>query len=54
MDAEDSQFFVSGHSHNELDQRFSSVAGAILLAPVLEDMEEFAEWMRNEVAPVLG
>ena len=52
MDADDSEFLPSGHSHNELDQRFSTVAGVILSAPVLEHMEEFAEWMRKEVAPV--
>ena len=54
MDAADSEFLPSGHSHNELDQRFSTVAGVISMAPVLEDMEEFAEWIRKEVAPVRG
>ena len=40
MDVEDSGFLPSGHSHNELDQQFSTVAGVILSAPVLEHMEE--------------
>ena len=54
MDADDTEFLPSGHSHNEQDQRFSTVAGVMSMAPVLEDMEEFAEWIRKEVAPVRG
>ena len=40
------------HTHNEMDQRFSSVATTLSRAPVLEDREEFADWMREHVKPV--
>jgi len=48
------QFLPSGHSHNELDQRFSTVATALSRAPTLEDPEEFAHWIREHVKPVRG
>ena len=54
FDAEDVEFLPSGHSHNELDQRFSEVAGVISAAPVLEDKEELAEWIQRHVHPVRG
>ena len=54
MDADDTEFLPSGHSHNEQDQRFSTVAGVISMAPVLEDMEEFAEWISKGGGPSAG
>jgi hypothetical protein len=48
------QFLQVGHTHNQQDQRFSSVATSLSRAPVLEDPEEFAAWIRNHVKPARG
>ena len=40
------------HTHNEMDQRFSTVSTTLSRAPVLEDPEEFAAWIRAHVKPV--
>ena len=34
-----------GHTHNEQDQRFSSMASCLSRAPVLEDTAEFRDWI---------
>ena len=47
-------YMTVGHTHNELDQRFSSVATLLNKAPVLEDPEDFAEWIRKHVIPARG
>ena len=54
FDCVENQFLKTGHTHNELDQRFSSVATALSRAPCLEDNEEFAEWIRSKVKPAAG
>jgi hypothetical protein len=48
------QFLQTGHTHNEQDQRFSTVALALSRAPVLEDTHDFAAWIRANVKPVGG
>ena len=48
------QYQTTGHTHNEQDQRFSTVATSLSRAPVLEDPEEFAAWIRSHVQPVRG
>lgn len=45
------QFMQTGHTHNEQDQRFSSVATLLSRAPVLEDPTDFADWIRNIAPP---
>ena len=50
----DVEYMKTGHTHNEQDQRFSTVASILNRAPVLEDPEEFAEWIRAHVKPVAG
>ena len=50
----ETEFLVSGHSHNEMDQRFSSVALRIHLAPSLETPGEFRDWILKEVTPARG
>ena len=37
----ETEFLVSGHIHNEMDQRFSSVALRIYLVPSLDPLESF-------------
>ena len=44
----------TGHSHNEVDQRFSSAATTLKSAPELEDEEDFANWLREHLKPVRG
>lgn len=48
------QFLQVGHTHNQQDQRFSSVATSLSRAPVLEDPEDFAAWIRGHVKPARG
>ena len=48
------QFMQTGHTHNELDQRFSSVASLLSRAPILEDPTDFADWIRTHVVPPRG
>ena len=42
----DCQFLPNGHSHYGQDQRFSEAATVIAAAPILEDMHEFADWIK--------
>ena len=42
------------HTHNEMDQRFSSTGSILARAPVLEDPEEFCDWIREHVTPPRG
>ena len=46
------QFLRTGHTHNEQDQRFSTVALTLSRAPVLEDTDDFAAWIRANVKPL--
>ena len=50
----DIDFAESGHTHNELDQRFSELATSLSSAPVLEDIHEFAAHLSANVKPVRG
>lgn len=54
FEATECQFMQTGHTHNEQDQRFSSVATLLARAPVLEDPEDFASWIREHVVPPRG
>ena len=47
-------YMQTGHTHNEQDQRFSSVASLLSRAPVLEDPEDFAGWIRKHLVPARG
>ena len=46
------EFMRSGHSHNEMDQRFSSVGATLAAAPVLQDEREFANWVTANLKPI--
>ena len=48
------QFLQTGHTHNDLDQRFSSVGALLQRAPVLEDPYEFADWIQAHIVPPRG
>ena len=50
----DGEFPKTGHTHNELDQRFSSVGTSLSRAPVLEDMHAFKNYMIENVQPARG
>ena len=54
FEAAEVQFLQTGHTHNEQDQRFSSVWALLQRAPVLEDPYEFADWMRANIKPPRG
>jgi len=43
-----------GHTHNEQDQRFSVACTTMSRAPVLEDPEETAQWLRDNLPPAGG
>ena len=47
-------FLKTGHSHNHLDQRFSTISTALKAAPVLESPEEFRDWIQQNVKPLRG
>ena len=48
------QFLQAGHTKNEMDQRFSSVATILGSAPTLEDPDDFKLWMEQHVRPASG
>lgn len=48
------QYFQVGHTHNEQDQRFSSIATVLARAPSLEDAKEFRDYIQTNVRPVRG
>ena len=54
FEAAEVQFLQTGHTHNEEDQRFSSVGALLQRAPVLEDPYEFADWMHAHIVPLRG
>jgi hypothetical protein len=54
FEAAEVQFLQTGHTHNEQDQRFSSVGALLQRAPVLEDPYEFADWMHANIVPPRG
>ena len=54
FDAVEVQYLQTGHTHNEQDQRFSSVSTLLSRAPILEDPSEFADWIRAHLQPVGG
>ena len=43
-----------GHTHNEIDQRFSTVTTVLMAAPTLETPLEFADWIVDIVRPPQG
>ena len=54
FDSIEVQFMMCGHTKNELDQRFSTIATVLSKAPVLETPEHFAECIRKNVQPLHG
>lgn len=48
------QFLQAGHTKNEIDQRFSTIATALSRAPVLETPTDFANWILQHVRPLHG
>ena len=54
FDTVDQEFPKTGHTHNEIDQRFSSVSTTLNRAPVLENMEEFRDWTLTHLKPARG
>ena len=48
------EFLKTGHTHNELDQRFGTVATTLNRAPILETEDEFKDWLLNNVQPARG
>ena len=51
FDSVEFQFMVTGHTKNELDQRFSSVATILNKAGTLETPLQFANYMTHHVKP---
>ncbi|CAE7444321.1 unnamed protein product [Symbiodinium natans] len=54
FDSVEVQYLQAGHTKNELDQRFSSVARVLNDAGALEDDEEFLQYMQTHVRPFEG
>ena len=48
------QYLQVGHTKNEIDQRFSSLATILAKAPVLETPKAFCKWLTQHVRPVHG
>ena len=48
------EFFQVGHTHNEQDQRFSSVATLLSRARTLESPEDFKDYILKHVQPPCG
>lgn len=48
------EYLQVDHTHNELDQRFSSLASFIKSADVLQDPEELQEWMATHMKAAAG
>ena len=54
FDTVEVQFMMAGHTKNELDQRFSTLAAVFSKAPVLETPLDFAECIKQNVQPLHG
>ena len=54
FDTMELQFLQASHSHNELDQRFSSIAALLQRASVLEDAEEVQSYLEKVLQPAGG
>lgn len=54
FDSVEFQFMVTGHTKNELDQRFSSVATILNKAGTLETPLQFANYMTHHVKPAMA
>ncbi|CAK9068414.1 unnamed protein product [Durusdinium trenchii] len=54
FDSVEFQFMLTGHTKNELDQRFSSVATTLRQASTLESPSQFSNWLSSHLEPVLG
>lgn len=47
-------FLQTDHTHNELDQRFSTMACCIKQAEVLEDIQDLVDYLRAHMSPACG
>ena len=54
FDTTSSERLQVDHTHNEIDQRFSEVGSTLSRAPVLEEPEDFRDWMITHVKLVRG
>ena len=54
FDTVEVQFMMAGHTKNELDQRFSTLATVLSKAPALETPLDFAECIKQNVQPLHG
>ena len=54
FEATETEYMKPGHSHNEQDQRFSTIATTLSSAPVLETPGAFRDWIYEHVHPVQG
>ena len=54
FEATEMEYMKPGHSHNEEDQRFSTIATTLSSAPVLETPGAFRDWIYEHVRPVQG
>lgn len=45
------EYMQVDHTHNELDQRFSSMAARIKCSDNIEDMSDLCDWLRNHMKP---
>ena len=54
FDTMELQFLQTSHSHNELDQRFASIAALLQRASVLEDAEEVKSYLEKMLQPAGG
>ena len=54
FDSLEVQYMMTGHTKNELDQRFSAIATVLSKASVLETPQDFARWIQQHVRPMHG
>lgn len=48
-DSVSNHFFIVGHTHNRVDQRFSVIGGALKKSPQLQTPQDFLDVIKNEL-----